>query len=70
MVVLFSAKQESLNRDLSAKINATSKIFVSGTAWQGRPACRIAISNWRVHVERDHALVTDVLESISEEAKS
>jgi len=31
MVVLFRAEDENLNRDLEAKINATSRIFVSGT---------------------------------------
>lgn len=70
MVVLFWAKRDSLNCELSAKINATSKMFVSGTAWQGRPACRIAIANWMIDEERDWALVTDVLEEISAETKS
>lgn len=64
MVVLFRAKQDELNRELATRINASSKMFVSGTSWGGRPACRIAISNWRVDEERDFALVTDVLESV------
>lgn len=64
IVVLFAAKDEKLNKELAAKINETSKMFVSGTAWQGRPACRIAISNWRVDEERDFALVTAVLDSV------
>ncbi|AQZ17941.1 hypothetical protein BZL39_M05000 [Zygosaccharomyces parabailii] len=63
MVVLFRAKDGGLNRTLEAKINATSRMFVSGTSWADAPACRIAISNWRVDEKRDFALVTGVLES-------
>ncbi|KAL1847921.1 hypothetical protein Plec18167_004885 [Paecilomyces lecythidis] len=66
MVVLFSARDDRLNEELSKKINATSKIFVSGTVWEGRPACRIAISNWRVDEQRDFPIVTGVLQGVSE----
>lgn len=62
MVVLFRANDESLNQNLAKRINATSKMFVSGTSWDGKPACRIAVSNWRTDVLRDFAIVTDVLE--------
>ncbi|GLA16382.1 hypothetical protein AnigIFM62618_002958 [Aspergillus niger] len=65
IIVLFSAKDDELNNNLTKEINATSKLFVSGTSWQGRPACRIAISNWRVEEERDFALVTDVLDNVA-----
>ncbi|KAE8153412.1 pyridoxal phosphate-dependent transferase [Aspergillus avenaceus] len=65
MVVLFSAKKDGLNRCLSAKINETSKMFVSGSSWQGRPACRIAISNWRVDEDTDFDLVTSVLDTVA-----
>ncbi|KAE8354666.1 pyridoxal phosphate-dependent transferase [Aspergillus coremiiformis] len=66
MIVLFSAKQDRLNRSLASKINETSKMFVSGTSWQGRQACRIAISNWRVNENKDFELVTSVLRSVVE----
>ncbi|KAH8704844.1 putative tyrosine decarboxylase [Talaromyces proteolyticus] len=65
VVVLFRANDESLNKQLAERINATSKMFVSGTSWDGKPACRIAVSNWRTDVLRDFAVVTDVLEKIS-----
>ncbi|KAJ5826086.1 hypothetical protein N7474_003224 [Penicillium riverlandense] len=65
MSVLFRAKDDALNRELGARINATSKMFVSGTSWQGMPACRIAISNWRVSEQRDFALVTSVLDKVA-----
>lgn len=68
MVVLFSAKDDSLNQNLAKRINDTSKMFVSGTSWDGRPACRIAISNWRAEEERDFALVTEVLQSVADES--
>ncbi|PYH46545.1 pyridoxal phosphate-dependent decarboxylase family protein [Aspergillus saccharolyticus JOP 1030-1] len=68
MVVLFSAKDDILNGGLANSINATSKMFVSGTSWDGRPACRIAISNWRAEEERDFALVTHVLQSVADES--
>ncbi|KAK2750583.1 hypothetical protein FQN57_002654 [Myotisia sp. PD_48] len=61
MIVLFKANDEKGNSELTDRINATSKIFVSGTKWQGSPASRIAISNWKVQVERDFVRVTEVL---------
>ncbi|RAL16253.1 pyridoxal phosphate-dependent decarboxylase family protein [Aspergillus homomorphus CBS 101889] len=66
IVVLFSAKDDTLNQSLAKRINDTLKMFVSGTSWDGRPACRIAISNWRAEEERDFALVTDVLQSVAD----
>ncbi|CAI7622505.1 unnamed protein product [Penicillium pancosmium] len=66
MSVLFRAKDDNLNRELAKRINETSRMFVSGTSWQGAPACRIAISNWRVNVERDTALVTEVLNQVAQ----
>lgn len=64
IIVLFRARDEQLNRELTSRINATSKIFVSGSSWEGRPACRIAVSNWKVNVERDFALVAEVLDEV------
>jgi glutamate/tyrosine decarboxylase-like PLP-dependent enzyme len=65
MSVLFRAKDDELNRELSKRINDTSRMFVSGTNWDGAPATRIAISNWRVDVERDLELVTGVLAEVA-----
>ncbi|CAG8951123.1 hypothetical protein HYFRA_00006521 [Hymenoscyphus fraxineus] len=64
IVVLFKAKDPLLNEELVAKINATRKIYVSGTKWQGESAVRIAISTWKVDVERDLELVRNVLQGI------
>lgn len=67
MCVLFRAKDDAMNKLLAEKINETGRIFVSGTAWDGAPACRIAISNWRVDVKRDFNIVTDVLAKVAEQ---
>jgi glutamate/tyrosine decarboxylase-like PLP-dependent enzyme len=64
MVVLFRAKDEAVNKDLVKRINATGKMYVSGTIWEGKPASRIAVSNWRVDVERDVWAVEEVLRAV------
>ncbi len=61
IIVLFRMKSEELNWTLVQKINASAKMYVSGTSWEGKPACRIAISNWQVNVARDSKIVMDVL---------
>ncbi|KLJ10156.1 hypothetical protein EMPG_14446 [Blastomyces silverae] len=66
IIVLFRAKDEELNRVLVGKINAASKMYVSGTSWDGQPACRIAISNWRVNEEKDFEVITSVLREIAQ----
>ncbi|KUJ11877.1 PLP-dependent transferase [Mollisia scopiformis] len=66
IIVLFRAKDEDVNTELVKRINATRKMYVSGTRWEGRPACRIAISTWRIDVNRDTNLIKEVLKSILE----
>ncbi|KAB2580817.1 Alpha-methyldopa hypersensitive protein [Lasiodiplodia theobromae] len=67
IIVLFRARNETLNRELVKRINATSKIYVSGTSWEGAPACRFAVSNWQVDQERDLAIIREVLDTVSRE---
>ena len=62
IIVLFHANQDKINTNLVKRINATRKMYVSGTTWAGRPACRVAVSTWKVDVDRDLKLVTEVLE--------
>jgi glutamate/tyrosine decarboxylase-like PLP-dependent enzyme len=64
VIVIFRARDDSINAELVKRINATRKIYVSGTQWDGKPACRFAISTWKVDVERDSRLIKEVLESI------
>lgn len=70
IIVLFRAKDEELNRQLVERIKATRKIYVSGTSWQGTPACRFAVSNWQVDVSRDLPLIQEVLNGVVEAWKS
>ncbi|KAF2025560.1 PLP-dependent transferase [Setomelanomma holmii] len=64
IIVLFRAKNEELNKRLIESIKATRKIYVSGTSWNGQPACRFAISNWRVDVKKDLLLIREVLQEV------
>lgn len=65
IIVLFKAVDPDLNASLVRKINATRKIYVSGTSWQSKPACRFAISNWRSSVEKDWDVIKEVLEDVA-----
>lgn len=64
IIVLFKAKDTGLNRQLVQRINATSQMYVSGTVWNHEAACRIAVSNWQVDLERDLQLVQTVLNDV------
>lgn len=66
IVVLFRARNEDLNSNLVKRINATGKIYVTGTAWEGKPAARMAVSNWRVDVEHDGTLIEKVLNEVAQ----
>jgi len=62
IIVLFRAKDDIINRNLVKNINSTRKMFVSGTTWNGSPACRIAVSTWEVDVEGDLGFICRLLE--------
>lgn len=64
MVVLFRAKDESVNEELVGRINGTREMYVSGTSWKGKKAVRVAVGSWRVDVERDFEVVKRVLEQV------
>lgn len=65
IVVLFRAKEAALNEVLVDRINASGRMFASGTKWEGQKAVRIAVGSWRVDVERDAAVVREVLTAIA-----
>lgn len=65
IIVLFRAKDAALNERLVEAINSTRQMYVSGTKWQGRKAVRIAVSNWKVDVERDFRVVTSILTAVA-----
>ena len=54
-----------MNAELVTKTNNTRKLYVSGTKWEGSPACRFAVSNWQVDVERDIEIIKDVLDEVA-----
>lgn len=64
IIVLFRAKDQKLNESLVRRINSTSRIYVSGTTWDGIPASRIAVANWQVDPSRDLLLVRSVIEEV------
>lgn len=66
IIVLFRAKEAALNERLVAEINGTRQMYVSGTVWQGQKAVRVAVSNWKVDVERDYRVVTGILTAVAE----
>ena len=67
VVVLFRALDGHLNDELVKRINSSRRMYVSGTAWEGRTACRVAVATWMAEPERDFALFVSILESILEE---
>ena len=60
IIVLFRAIDDQLNKTLVQRLNATRRLYVSGTQWEGAPAVRFAIANWQVN-GRDLDLVKEVL---------
>jgi glutamate/tyrosine decarboxylase-like PLP-dependent enzyme len=70
IIVIFRAKDEALNKVLVEKIKATRKIYVSGTAWGGQPACRFAVSNWQADAKRDLPIITEILQAVVDQHRS
>ncbi|KAE9978272.1 hypothetical protein EG327_007454 [Venturia inaequalis] len=64
MVVMFRAKDTAFNEILVQTVKDTGKIYISPTAFEGKPASRIAIANWQVDVEKDFELVKEVLDHV------
>ncbi|ESZ98513.1 hypothetical protein SBOR_1175 [Sclerotinia borealis F-4128] len=64
IIVIFRVNDDSINNDLVNRINTTRKMYVSGTKWEGKPACRIAVSTWKVDVDRDLRLIKNVLDGV------
>ncbi|EXA34371.1 hypothetical protein FOVG_14355 [Fusarium oxysporum f. sp. pisi HDV247] len=40
------------------------QIYVSGTAWKGTKAVRIAVSHWKVDVSKGFEVITSVLNGV------
>lgn len=65
IIVLFRARDQALNEVLADRINQTRQMYVSGTVWMGSKAVRIAVSNWRVDVERDSRVALAILAAVA-----
>ncbi|KAI0019336.1 pyridoxal-dependent decarboxylase [Xylariomycetidae sp. FL0641] len=66
VIVLFRARDDALNKVLVKTINDTAEWYVGGTQWDGKPACRVAVSSWRVDISEDAELVKRSLAAIAE----
>lgn len=67
IIVLFRTKDASKDQGLVKKINAQGQMYVTGTHWDGRPAARIAVSNWQVDITRDSQKIFEVLQRVVSE---
>ena len=47
IVVLFRARDDALGAVLADRIQRSGMWYASGTSWDGRPACRVAVASWR-----------------------
>jgi hypothetical protein len=54
-----------LNAELVKRVNCSRRIYVSGTQWEGKAAARFAVANWQVDVERDLAVIKEVLREVA-----
>ena len=66
IIVLFRAASPELNDVLVQRINDTHQMYVGGTRWAGKPAVRMAVSGWRVDVQRDLEVVKAILTAVAE----
>ncbi|KAJ3305413.1 hypothetical protein HDV03_001507 [Kappamyces sp. JEL0829] len=62
-IVLFRSR---LHPNLKDLINASGRLYVSPTVWNGSAAVRLAVSNYGVDVVRDFQAVTEVLSAIAD----
>ncbi|KAI0179320.1 PLP-dependent transferase [Hypoxylon sp. FL1284] len=67
VIILFRARDDGLNAALVSTIQGSREWYVSGTTWEGRLACRMAVSSWRVNVDEDLAFVTGSLAKIAQD---
>ena len=64
IVVAFRECDPLRNETLVQRIKDDKRIYVSGTVLLGRAAARIAVAKWDVDVQRDLALVSEVLMAV------
>lgn len=57
----FPPSDMSSGQRLAKAINDTKTIYVTPTVWQGKPAVRLAVCNWRTGAKGEEQVVLDVL---------
>ena len=63
-VTMFTSKgDDDQNRALLEKINATGKLFMTPTIYNGRFGFRAAFSNWRTQ-DHDLAIIKEAIDSV------
>lgn len=65
-IVFFQAKDDELNKQLNARINSTRNIFLSGSAWNNKPAQRVAVSNWKITKDMSERVIKELKRVASE----
>jgi len=45
--VLFRFASDEQTDDVLARVQASGRIWLSGTTWDGRKAIRVSVSNWQ-----------------------
>ena len=63
-IVLFRAKDDSLNHHLVRIVNGGRLIYISGTLWDCKPAARFAIAKWNTNVEEDFKIIVRELKRL------
>jgi glutamate/tyrosine decarboxylase-like PLP-dependent enzyme len=68
-IVLFRSSRPEFqsiegNARLLAKINATKKIYMTSTVYEGSAAIRCAVVNWSTNLEKDWEIVEEVLRDV------
>lgn len=60
----YSPARDGSSADLTAAINATRRMYVTGTKWGGVGAVRLAVSNWRTS-DADWDIVKSVFDELA-----
>lgn len=63
-IVIFQAKDDHINQGLAQKINSLNMIYVSPSAWNGKPAVRIAPCSWYLNPVEDVHRITQALQAL------
>jgi glutamate/tyrosine decarboxylase-like PLP-dependent enzyme len=61
----FPSSDPDCGAKLAAAINATRKMYVTGTKWRGQSAVRLAVSNWRSGGPGELDIIKAVLEEVA-----